>query len=451
MVDISDRKQAEDELVHRTLHDPLTGLPNRVCFHESVEAAIADAEDSGSLAVLLIDLDRFKDVNDTLGHRFGDLLLCEFAAALRASLREPDLIARLGGDEFAILLQVAGGTAAGAASSAVERIAGLLVEPYIVEGVPLSVEASIGIAYYPDDGVDVDQLLQHADIAMYEAKGSGCGYSFYEPRLDGDGRERLQLLAELRRAISEKELVLHYQPKLDLRTGSIERVEALIRWQHPTRGLVSPAEFIPLAEQTGLIHPLTDYVLQSALRQCRRWLDDGLDLSVAVNVSARSLHDGRLPDAVAEQLRRHDVPPGNLVLELTEGAIIFDPARAEATLNALHRLGVRLALDDFGTGHSSLAFLGRLPLDQIKIDRSFVTDLASNPENDVIVRSIINLGHELGLEVVGEGVETREVRVRLQRYGCDLLQGFDLTPALPVAELEYWLQHRAPSHLTAVS
>jgi EAL domain-containing protein (putative c-di-GMP-specific phosphodiesterase class I) len=256
------------------------------------------------------------------------------------------------------------------------------------------------------------------------------------------------LLGELRRAITEHELVLHYQPKLDLRTKRIDRVEALVRWQHPTHGLVPPAEFIPLAEQTGLINPLTHYVLDEALSQCSRWLAEGRDISVSVNVSPRNLNDGAFPETVAEQLRVHQVPAENLLLEVTESAIILDPGRAEATLNALSRLGVRLALDDFGTGHSSLALLGRLPLDQIKIDRSFVTDLATNPGNEVIVRSIISLGHQLGLEVVGEGVETVEVTARLQHYGCDILQGYTLTPPLPAGELEHWLEE---DQLTRVS
>lgn len=450
MVDITDRKQAEAELLHRTFHDPLTELPNRIHFRAAVESAIAEVERGSSLVVLLIDLDRFKEINDTLGHHYGDILLSKFAAALRLKLRSPDLIARLGGDEFAVLLE-ATDDATTAARSAVARIEELLAEPYVVEGLPLSVEASIGIASFPEDGGDVSELLQHADTAMYVAKRSGSGHAFYEPGEDGKGRQRLQLLAELRRAINERELVLHYQPKLDLRSGCIDRVEALIRWQHPTGGLIPPGEFIPLAEQTGLIHPLTAFVLDAALEQCRLWLDERRDISVAVNISPRSLNEIGFPKAVAQQLHRHDFPAQNLVLEVTESAIIFDPARAEATLNALHQLGVRLALDDFGTGHSSLAFLGRLPLDQIKIDRSFVTDLATNPHNNVIVRSIINLGHQLGLEVVGEGVETSDVKLRLQQYGCDILQGYALTPALPADELERWLERQPPNRLSAAS
>ena len=437
--DISDRKQAEVDLLHRTLHDSLTELPNRICFHDAVTRAIGEARAGEELAVLLIDLDRFKEVNDTLGHHYGDRLLCEFAGALSRHLRPPDTVARLGGDEFGVLLQVAG-DATIAAKSAVARIETLLAAPYQVEGLPLSVEASIGIARFPQDGSDVAELLQHADIAMYVAKASGSGHAFYEASDNGHDRRRLGLLGELRRAISERELVLHYQPKLDLRTKRLDRVEALVRWQHPTLGLLPPAEFIPLAEQTGLINPLTLYVLDEALDQCRRWLAEGREISVSVNVSPRSLNDGGFPAAVAERLRDNQVPAERLLLEVTESAIIFDPARAEATLRTLSGLGVRLALDDFGTGHSSLTLLGRLPLDQIKIDRSFVTNLMTNPGNDVIVRSIISLGHQLGLEVVGEGVETVEVTARLQQYGCDILQGYTLTPPLPANELEHWLE-----------
>jgi diguanylate cyclase (GGDEF)-like protein/PAS domain S-box-containing protein len=447
MVDITERKRTEDELLHRTLHDSLTELPNRLYFYEAVTQAIAGAQGRGQLAILLIDLDRFKEINDTLGHHYGDLLLCEFAGALRRHLRPPDTLARLGGDEFALLLHVEGDAAA-AATSALHRIEELVAQPYQIEGLPLSIEASIGVACYPGDGEDVDQLLQHADIAMYAAKRNGAGHAFYERSTNGNGddRRRLGMLGELRRAIAERELVLHYQPKLDLRSKRIDRVEALVRWQHPTDGLVPPVQFIPLAEQTGLIKPLTLYVLDSALQQCRRWLDDGRSISVSVNISPRNLNDCGFPEEVEQLLRLHDVPPECLLLEVTERGIIADPARAETTLRTLSDMGVHIALDDFGAGHSSLAFLARLPLDQIKIDRSFVTDLDTNTGNDVIVRSIISLGHQLGLEVVGEGVETVEVETRLEAYGCDLVQGFMLTPALPPDELEHWLeQHALPA------
>jgi diguanylate cyclase (GGDEF)-like protein/PAS domain S-box-containing protein len=442
--DISDRKQAEHDLLHRTLHDSLTELPNRLYFYESVTQAIAAAAEQRQLAILLIDLDRFKEINDTLGHHYGDLLLCEFAGALRRHLRPPDTLARLGGDEFALLLHV-DGDAAGAAASALARIEDLVAQPYVIEGLPLSIEASIGVACFPRDGEDVDQLLRYADIAMYSAKTSGVGHAFYEPNGNGNGHDprRLGILGELRRAIAERELVLHYQPKLDLRSKLVDRVEALVRWQHPRDGLVLPGHFIPLAEQTGLIKPLTLYVLETALAQCKRWLDAGRSIGISVNISPRNLNDPDFPKDVETLLRRYDVPAEHLLLEVTERGIIADPARAEATLRRLSELGVRIALDDFGAGHSSLAFLARLPLDQIKIDRSFVTDLVTDSGDDVIVRSIISLGHELGLEVVGEGVETAEVQTRLEEYGCDLVQGFQLTRALPAEELERWLERQA--------
>ena len=441
--DISARKQAEHDLLHRTLHDSLTELPNRLYFYESVTQAIAAAGDHRQLAILLIDLDRFKEINDTLGHHYGDLLLCEFAGALRRHLRPPDTLARLGGDEFALLLHV-DGDAAGAAASALTRIEDLVAQPYVVEGLPLSIEASIGVACFPHDGENVDELLRYADIAMYSAKTSGAGHEFYEPNGNGNGHDprRLGILGELRRAIADHELVLHYQPKLDLRSKLIDRVEALVRWQHPRDGLLLPAHFIPLAEQTGLIKPLTLYVLETALAQCKRWLDAGRSIGISVNISPRNLNDSDFPGDVEELLRRYDVPAEHLLLEVTERGIIADPARAEATLRRLSELGVRIALDDFGAGHSSLAFLARLPLDQIKIDRSFVTDLVTDSGDDVIVRSIISLGHELGLEVVGEGVETAEVQTRLEEYGCDLVQGFQLTRALPADELEQWLERQ---------
>jgi diguanylate cyclase len=315
----------------------------------------------------------------------------------------------------------------------------------VVEGLPLSIEASIGVACFPRDGESVDELLRYADIAMYSAKTSGAGHAFYEPNGNGNGHDprRLGILGELRRAIAEHELVLHYQPKLDLRSKLIDRVEALVRWQHPRDGLMLPAYFIPLAEQTGLIKPLTLYVLETALAQCKRWLGAGRSIGISVNISPRNLNDSDFPRDVEELLRRYEVPAEHLLLEVTERGIIADPARAEATLRRLSEVGVRIALDDFGAGHSSLAFLARLPLDQIKIDRSFVTDLVTDSGDDVIVRSIISLGHELGLEVVGEGVETAEVQTRLEEYGCDLVQGFQLTRALPADELEQWLEQQA--------
>jgi predicted signal transduction protein with EAL and GGDEF domain len=361
---------------------------------------------------------------------------------LRGSLRESDVLARLGGDEFGILLQAPAGHLRDACAATIGRLGQLLRNPVIVGELPLSVEASVGVACHPEHGDTADVLLRHADVALSEAKRDGASSAYYRPELDRHDKTRLQLLGELRRALDEHELILHYQPKLSLRDGLVQRVEALIRWAHPGRGLLPPGEFIELAEQTGLIGPLTLYAIEAALRQTQRWDVQGLRLDVAVNLSARNLSDPTFPDAVADLLDRFTDTPGRLLLELTESALIEDPTRAVAVLQQLDGLGVGLALDDFGSGYTSLASLSRLPLHQIKIDRSFVTDLVENPQHAAIVRSIIHLAHDLELEVVGEGVETAAVNSRLKQLGCDLVQGYFYTPPLPPDELSTWVRQR---------
>ena len=422
------RQAAENE--HLALHDSLTDLPNRSLFHDRAHQAILAAErDGAGVALMILDLDRFKEVNDTLGHHNGDLLLQEIGGRLRAGLRASDTVARLGGDEFGLLLpQVADAAEAKALG---EHVRGVLRDTFTLEGVTLDVEACVGVALYPDHGDDVDTLLQRADVAMYVAKADRTGCELYAAERDEYSPHRLALAGELRRALDERELVLHYQPKAELAGGRIVGVEALVRWQHPERGLLGPDQFIPLAEATGSIRELTLHVLDEAIRQQRAWRDAGVDIRVAVNLSARDLHDLSLPETTARLLAAHGVPASSLELEITESVIVADPMRARAILSRLSEMGVVLAIDDYGTGYSSLGYLKRLPIDQMKIDRSFVLHVPDDRNDAAIVRSTIELGRNLGLQVVAEGIETAAAWSHLQTLGCDFGQGYHLSRPLP--------------------
>jgi diguanylate cyclase (GGDEF)-like protein len=424
---------------HQALHDALTNLPNRTLFHDRVGQAIASARrEHIPVAVMIMDLDRFKEVNDTLGHASGDELLKLAGVRLRAALRESDTVARLGGDEFGVLLPRVVDSAA--AVSVARKLRHALEEPFTIHGLSLQIEASVGIALYPEHGNDVHSLLQRADVAMYIAKEQPGGCEVYARERDDYSPDRLTLLTELRRAIDNGELVLHYQPKADLRTGDVTSVEALVRWSHPVRGLIPPDEFIPLAQKTGVIVPLTFFVLNEALRQARTWQLEGLDLCVGVNLSARNLLDVSLPDTVGELLNRWEVPPSLLELEITESTILADPIRAMHVLSRLSGMGVRLAIDDFGTGYSSLAYLKRLPVDELKIDKSFVQGMEEDDNDAVIVRSTIDLGRNLGLRVVAEGVETAEAWRQLAALGCDIAQGYYLSRPVSASDLASWLR-----------
>jgi diguanylate cyclase (GGDEF)-like protein/PAS domain S-box-containing protein len=436
--DVSERKQLERALTRQAFTDQLTGLPNRALLHDRTHQAIRLADRHGlTTALLLLDLDRFKDVNDTLGHHHGDQLLQQVAHRLQATLRDSDTVARLGGDEFAVLLPQI--TSLQEATLVAAKLNTAIQAPFTINGLTLDIEASIGLAAYPDHATTPQALLQHADIAMYAAKATHDGPTTYDPTLDHHNPRRLGLLGQLRRALTAGELVVHYQPKADLRTRQILGVEALVRWQHPTHGLLSPDEFIPLAETTGLIRPLTTYVLDAALRQCRTWLDTGHQLTVAVNLSTRCLLDLTLPDQITRLLTDTAVPPHHLVLEITESAIMTDPTRALDILGRLHTQGVQLAIDDFGTGYSSMAYLKRLPVDELKVDRSFVTHLRDNHNDAMIVRTTVDLGHNLGLRVVAEGVEDQATLNQLATLGCDSAQGYHLAKPMPPAQLATWL------------
>ncbi|MGY1820762.1 putative bifunctional diguanylate cyclase/phosphodiesterase [Geodermatophilus sp. SYSU D00079] len=426
----------------QALHDALTGLPNRALLRQRGEAALAAlTPGTAPAALMLIDLDRFKEINDTLGHAYGDLVLQAVATRLRETLRATDTVARLGGDEFAILLPSVDGPEA--ALDLAARALAAMEAPIDADGVFLDVDASIGIALSGVHGTDVQTLLQSADIAMYFAKDRGLGVCVYDAELNVHSPERLGLLGELRRAIDAGELVLHFQPKAALSGEEVRGVEALVRWQHPERGLVGPAEFIPLAERTPLIRPLTRHVLDAALAQCARWRASGRTLRVAVNISARNLLDERFVDDVLELLALHDVPAWCLELEVTESAIMADPERARAILTRLAEVGVTLSIDDFGAGYTSLAHLKDLPVHQLKVDRSLVTGVTLDGSNALIVRSVVELARNLGLTTVAEGVEDRETWDLLARLGCDVAQGYLLCRPMPAEQLEEWFDRTA--------
>jgi diguanylate cyclase (GGDEF)-like protein len=421
-----------------SLHDALTGLPNRVLFRTRTEQAIhVAARNRAGLAVMLLDLDRFKEINDTLGHHYGDEVLRQVGERLSGTLGEDDTVARLGGDEFAILLRSVESPMAGAAVAAAVRLA--IGQAFDVAGVRLELGASVGIASFPEHGQDVDVLMQRADVAMYQAKEGRTGVERYAPELDGNSVHRLTLASDLRGALERGEFVLHYQPKVDLRTERVMGAEVLLRWAHPTHGWLAPDDFVPLAEHTGVIVPLTGYVLENALRQVGGWRSAGIDLSVAVNLSARTLVERELPDQIEAMCRQWGVPTDRLVLEITESMVVADPTRTLAVLARLHELGVEISVDDFGTGYSSMEYLKRLPVKEVKIDRSFVTPMADDARDAAIVRCTIDLARSLGLRVVAEGVETTDVHERLAAMGCDQGQGFAISRALPAPQFTAWL------------
>ena len=432
--DITVRKVQEVALEHRALHDALTDLPNRSLLQDRLQQAIASGRrEQEPGALLVMDLDRFKDVNDAFGHHFGDGLLQQVAVRLRAQLRSSDTVARLGGDEFAIVLPAV--DQEGAAQTA-RKLLDSLQPRFAIEGESFEVGGSIGIALFPEHGDDQDLLMRHADVAMYVAKRSNSGYSFYSTDQDTHSPTRLALMAELREAIDGDRLVAHYQPIVSVSTGLPVGVETLVRWDHPQRGLIYPDQFIPAAEQTGLIRPLASWVLKAAVEQARHWNQAGLALVVSINLSTRNLHDPHLTEQVAALLAEQQVDPGTLQLEITESALMADPEHALRVLRNFADMGLRLAIDDYGTGYSSLAYLRRLPAQELKIDKSFVAEMSMDGNDAVIVRSTIELGHNLGLRVVAEGVEDAATWKLLRECGCDLVQGDYLSRPLPAGAVE---------------
>jgi diguanylate cyclase (GGDEF)-like protein/PAS domain S-box-containing protein len=437
--DISDERAQREALEYQALHDVLTGLPNRTLLNDRLRQAILTGQrERKSITLLVMDMNGFKEVNDTLGHDVGDQLLQQVALRLESLLRGSDTMARLGGDEFAVLPSGETGSEGGVVTA--KKILAALERPFTIADRSINTSASIGIAVHPDHGQDAQTLLRHADVAMYIAKRARRGYAVYAPRQDGHDAARLELTGELRHAIGHEELVLHFQPKIDLRIGKTIGVEALVRWRHPKRGLMPPDQFIPAAEETELIRPLTRWVLNRAVRQCRLWLESGLEVDVAVNLSAQNLLEADLPAAIKDLLDTWRVDPGRLKVELTESSLMA--ASAIEALMHLGEMGVDLALDDFGTGFSSLSHLKRLPVREIKIDKSFTAGMLGQ-EGASLVRPIVELGHTMGLKVVAEGVEDQRTLEGLQALGCDSAQGFYLCAPILAADLTTWMQQSA--------
>jgi diguanylate cyclase (GGDEF)-like protein len=429
----------EAQIRFQATHDSLTGLPNRAFFLDRLEGAIAASARTGNLAgIVVMDLDRFKEINDTLGHNLGDDLVVEIARRLQQTIREGDTVARLGGDEFAVLFEA---TAAAGATDVAKRLGEAFATPFTLGGVSIDVDASMGIALYPLHADDAGTLLKRGDVAMYQAKGSHDHIALYEPGRDEHSLRRLAILSELRQAVAGDALELHYHPKVDMTTGRAVHAEALVRWRHPVHGTLRPDEFIPLAEQSGNIGMITKWVLKKAIAECALWQHAGLSMTVAVNLSAMDLYDAELPTLISGLLHERGLAPETLLLEITESAIMRDPATALKTLRDLKSRGIALAIDDYGTGYSSLAHLKRLPVDELKIDKSFVTNLTEDAAEDgVIVRSTIELGHNMGLRVIAEGVESQEAYDILRRFGSDMAQGFFISRPLPAPDFVAWMK-----------
>lgn len=426
------------QIEYQATHDPLTDLPNRVLLHDRLrQAVLAGPRDNRPFALFMMDLDRFKEVNDTLGHRHGDLLLQQVALSLQGILRVSDTIARLGGDEFAMLLP---NVDAENAALIARKILKALQTPFLIEGLPVSIGASIGIVIYPDHGENPDTLLQRADVAMYVSKERRHTYTLYLPDHDKFVRRRLASTEELNHAIGHDQLFLLYQPKVSFATSRAEGLEALVRWNHPHSGVIFPDQFIGLAEQTGLINALTQWTFNAAFRQCLEWHQAGWAVRLAMNLSAWKLHDPRLPDQVSEALQGAGIAPSYLELEITENGIMTDPTRATEVLTRLKNIGVYLSIDNFGKGYSSLSVFKKLPIDLIKIDKSFVVDMAFDADNAKIVRSAIDLAHNLGFKVLADGVENQETWERLAGLGCDLGQGYYMGRPMPPADIANWMR-----------
>lgn len=430
-------KTQNDALEHQALHDNLTDLPNRTLLHNRFEHAIRAAKQAGhEVAVIMMDLNRFKEINDTLGHHIGDLLLQQVGDRLSEALKETGTVSRFGGDEFAMLIPK---TNLSQVKQVMSRVIKTLRSPFTVEDLLMEVDASFGIAFYPTHGEDYTTLIRCADVAMYIAKHMDKEFTIYDQDKDPHSLARLTLTRELRHAVDHDELVLHYQPKVDIKTGLIVCVEALMRWQHPQHGLIKPDNFILLAEQTGMIKSLTLWALSTAVKYCAHLHKTNYPLTVSVNLSASVLQDLRVPAQISAILKSHNLPPQSLELEITETAIMKDPPRALAIMNRLNHLGVRLSIDDFGTGYTCMSYLKQLPVDEIKIDKSFVSNMLKDENDTIIVNSIIDLAHNMGHKVTAEGVENQALFSALKQQNCDKAQGFYFSPALPEDKLEQFL------------
>ncbi|VAX14097.1 diguanylate cyclase/phosphodiesterase (GGDEF & EAL domains) with PAS/PAC sensor(s), partial [hydrothermal vent metagenome] len=431
--------ERQRQLEYQASHDALTSLPNRVQLINHIKKEITCVSSRKlSIAMLLLDLDRFKEINDTLGHQLGDRVLQEVSKRLLSCLRKTDFVSRLGGDEFALLLS---GVTLDYAREVAHRIIESLQTPLKIDSFQLHIGGSIGISLYPLHGETPDSLIRCADVAMYESKRLSCGYVIYDPACDPNSINRLTLVSDFHDALEQNELNLHYQPKVEVKSGRVIGTEALLRWNHPEHGFISPIELIPLAEQTGMINDLTRWVLKTAMQQCARWDQKGHELNVAVNLSTWDLQDPQLAGYIKKLFEDCNIGPQHLMLEITESVMMADPEHAIETMNQLAGMGIQLAVDDFGTGFSSLAYLKKLPLHELKIDKSFVTDMCNNDHDAVLVRSTIDLSHNLGLSVVAEGVENQEIWDLLEILRCDTLQGYFISRPMPADQFEDWLQN----------
>lgn len=433
--------------LHYAYHDHLTGLPNRNFLYEKIEGLIKDDTSSHfEFVVLMMDLNQFKEVNDSMGHQAGDRLIQHVATRIKKVLRVTDTFVRLGGDEFAVLLP---GANHKTAEVVAQNIVRFMQEPFQLDRRQIPIGISIGLAGYPEDGPSADMLIQHADVAMYMAKETGSGYAFYDANEDQYTTQRLSMLCNLRDAMDNRQITLHYQPIIDMQHAKVWGVEALARWQHPELGLVMPDEFIPLAVQSNLMRPLSQYILRSALQQMSEWQKEGLDLRMSVNLSIHDIQDALLPEKLRELIERYRINPARLMLEITENSVMTDSHGVRVVIEQLHEMGVSLAIDDFGTGYSSLAYLKQIPADEIKIDKSFVRDMSRDDNDAVIVRTTIELAHNMGRRVIAEGVEAQDAYDLLEILRCDLAQGYYICRPVSAAEFRRWLAQEPVTELLA--
>nr|WP_321397990.1 EAL domain-containing protein [uncultured Desulfobacter sp.] len=433
--------ELEHKAVHEATHDALTGLPNRALFYDRLNHAIqVSSRRKTGLVVMVLNLDGFKQINETLGHYSGDQLLCQVVSRLQIMIRKSDSLARIGGDEYAILLDMS--THEDMVLNIVKKLHKIFMEAFSIEGLEIEIMASIGIAFFPEHGTEADTIMQRAGLALVSAKQSTKKFAIYDKAMDKSSPRRITMMGELRHAIDASELMVYYQPKVDLAKSRVSSVEALVRWQHPEHGFLSPDEFIPMAERTGLIRPLTTWVINSALEQGEKWHNKGLKLGIAINLSPAALLDTELPNVIVGMLSLHEIPAEHVTFEVTEGSMIKDPDLALKILSRLADMGIKISIDDFGTGYSSLAYLKKLPAKELKIDKSFVLDMLESESDAVIVKSIIDLGHNLSMQVVAEGVENKETAVKLKALGCDIIQGFYFSKPLNHEDLIRWLREK---------
>ncbi len=445
------REQAtslEHQAQYEATHDPLTNLPNRILLRDRLDQSVhAGVRDNKRFALIILDVDHFKEINDTLGHYSGDRLLRRIALRLKGTVRDSDTVARLGGDEYALLLRNIKGN--NDVKVIVNKVLKAFQEYFLLDGMKLVVQVSMGIAIFPDHGKDADTLLQRADVAMYVAKNEKSKYAIYSPKFDSHNPKRLTLMGELKQAIDNQELAIYFQPKIDVCEGrmKIQGVEALARWPHPEHGIVTPDEFIPLAERTRLIDDLTYLVIKKGMQTLVNWHNRGLKIDIAVNISPSTLLNYDLPDVLTGFLANYDIEPSFITFEITEGTFLKNPPRALEILNKLHEMGISLSIDDFGTGYSSLAYLRKMPVSEIKIDKGFVIDMLENESDAVIVKATIELAHNLGMKVTAEGVETKEIALKLQELGCDRLQGYYFSKPCSEKDFLSWVESRIKKRL----